>query len=249
STCRFVLRPASLAQDQPLCESCVSARAAPATASSRPTRMALIAVSWSSQGFAPVNQARATASPSASATILQASCAKRRRFEASSPGSGPSCLVHSRAVMASDAPASAATSVAPSEPLSRRTISRTSLSRASSTVLEGSPLSRAVPSGPTSDAPISSSLPISRVREAYSAACRRRGRENFHYSFEVLLREGRVPPHYGPTGSDGDFEFERMPLGRIGGEVVMNAAADLGAEYVEYARRELSAYDRVSAAR
>lgn len=66
---------------------------------------------------------------------------------------------------------------------------------------------------------------------------------------EVLLREGRVPPHYGPTGSDGDFEFERMPLGRIGREVVMNAAADLGAEYAEYARRELDAYDRASADR
>lgn len=66
---------------------------------------------------------------------------------------------------------------------------------------------------------------------------------------EVLLREGRVPPHYGPTGSDGDFEFERMPLGRIGREVVMNAAVDLGAEYAEYARRELAAYDRASADR
>lgn len=63
---------------------------------------------------------------------------------------------------------------------------------------------------------------------------------------EVLLREGRVPPHYGPTGSNGDFEFERMPLGRIGREVVMNAAGDLGSEHVEYAQRELAAFYSVS---
>lgn len=63
---------------------------------------------------------------------------------------------------------------------------------------------------------------------------------------EALLKDGRHPPHYGPTGSNGEFEFERVPLGLIGREAVLSAAAALGPEYVKYAEAELDAYEKVS---
>lgn len=66
---------------------------------------------------------------------------------------------------------------------------------------------------------------------------------------EALLQDGYVLPHYGPTGSNGGFEFERIPLGRIDRGVMMNAAKGLGCEYVEYAERELAAFDNISSVR
>ena len=66
---------------------------------------------------------------------------------------------------------------------------------------------------------------------------------------EALLQDGYVLPNYGPTGSNGGFEFERIPLGRIDRGVVMNAAKGLGREYVEYTERELAAFDDISKAR